>query len=178
MAVCKTDGYDLLNPPNPADFCKTPHLSPPLHRKLEWHAIHEGIAANWGFCLSIHKELANLFASKPEYFNFNTYTIGDRNIIRLVHMQIKQLAFQDHLDCLSSDFKKDFVDCFPADIPYIDSLPTNVYHYILVLSGTSFSTTCPYSCLHKYCYDFSLLQTITISLLLIAPTQSLSTHLI
>jgi len=52
---------------------------------------------------------------------------------------------------LSSKFKKDFVDCFPADIPHVDSLSTNIYHHIKVLPGARFSTTCPYSCPYKYC---------------------------
>jgi len=114
--------------------------------------ICKGIATNHGFHIAVHKELANLFTSKPERFNFDTYTIGDHDIISIIWTWIEQLAFQAHLDRLSTKFKKEFVDCFPADIPHVDSLPTNVYHHIEVLSGTSFSTTRPYSCPHKY-YD-------------------------
>ena len=150
-AICKTNGYNLLNPLKPADFWKMPQLSPPLCRKLEWCAIHEGIVANHGFCVMVHKELTDLFATQPGHFDFSAHTLGDHNIIGMICTQIEQLAYQDRLNQLSSKFKQLFRDCFSSDIPHVDSLPTDVYHHIEVPAGDSFSTICPYSCPHQYC---------------------------
>jgi len=150
-AICKTNGYNLLNPLKPADFWKMPQLSPPLCRKLEWCAIHEGIVANHGFCVMVHKELTDLFATQPGHFDFSAHTLGDHNIIGMICTQIEQLAYQDRLNQLSSKFKQLFSDCFSSDIPHVDSLPTDVYHHIEVPAGDSFSTICPYSCPHQYC---------------------------
>jgi len=84
LAICKTDGYDLLNPPKPAYFWKMPLLSPPLRRKLEWWAIREDIAANRGFHIAVHKELTELFAVHPDRFDFSAHTTGDHNIIGMI----------------------------------------------------------------------------------------------
>jgi len=149
-AICKMDGYGLLNPPKPADFRKTPLLSPPLHQKLERHSIREGITASCGFCIAVHKELMDLFATHPNRFNFSAHTLGDRNIIGMIQTRIEQLAYQDRLNRLSAKFKQLYSDCFPSDIPHIDSLPTDIYHHIEVPTGASFSTSHPYSCPHKY----------------------------
>ena len=149
-AICKTDGYDLLNPPKPADFWKMPLLSPPLCRKLEQCSIHEGIAANRGFHVAVHKELIDLFAAHPNRFDFSAHILGDHNIIGMIRTRIEQLAYQDWLNQLSAKFKQLYSDCFPSDIPHVDSLPTDVYHHIEVPTGASFSTTRPYSCPRKY----------------------------
>jgi len=128
-AVCKDDGYDLLNPLDPLKFWKKLPLSPSLRQKLECCAIHIGIAKNRNFHVAVHHELETLFKSWPDHFNFNAHTIGDSNIIFLIKSCVVQLAHKEHLLKLDAKFKKLYTDCFPSDIPHVTGCEPQYSHW-------------------------------------------------
>jgi len=152
-AVCKDDGYDLLNPPsNPLTFKGSLPVFPPLRRKLERDAIWRAHADLRPSRIAIHNELNKLFTDNPARFlgRLAAFTTVRPNFIGAIKTRILELAELDCLNKLDEKFKKLFHNVFPSDIPHVTNLPDDVVHHIEVLPGSKFATSQPYSCPRKY----------------------------
>ena len=149
-AVDKSTSYDLLNPPDPAQYKKHPITSPHLRRKTERQLIRTGQERCRKVRNLVHIELKTLFDENPERFDMDAYTTGPPCVIAAVQMRIKELASMAELLHLDNAFKTKYKDHFPTDIPHIRDLPTDVYHHIELRPGSPVSVARAYGCPRKY----------------------------
>lgn len=63
-------------------------------------------------------------------------TVG---LLAAVQLRVQELADQVVLDKLNQRFHTEFAYCFPIHIPHTDTLPTDVYHEILLHMPDIFS---------------------------------------
>lgn len=70
--------------------------------------------------------------------------------VAAVHQRIEELAYAEALKTEDRKFKEKFADRFPDDIPHLDELPTNIYHWIKVLDASLTIVPHQYDCPKKY----------------------------
>ncbi|TFK79407.1 hypothetical protein K466DRAFT_609598, partial [Polyporus arcularius HHB13444] len=70
--------------------------------------------------------------------------------IAAVRTRVEELAFVESLKLADAEFKRRFADCFPADIPHLDHLPTDSYHEINLKDANMTIVRRQYDCPKKY----------------------------
>ncbi len=72
---------------------------------------------------------------------------------------MEELAFLETLKTADATFKSQFANCFPANIPHLDHLPTDVYHEINLKDANMTIVRRQYNCPKKYREAFKTLLT-------------------
>jgi hypothetical protein len=149
--IAKESGFDLLHPPD-LTLCHIPLVvSPAAWHQRDHQLLEASIKQVQKLRWIMHKELHGHLKKQPSKFDLSKHCIGTSNLVGLITTCITQLATESRLSKLDLKMKCKFNDQFPTNIPHMQDLPTNVYHYIEVKPGVAISMAHVYSCPHKYC---------------------------
>ena len=123
--IDKRTGYDLLNPPRRA----SPQQRPSSAKTRLQHILDNPKPT---------PALETVAAALP------------LELMAAVKDRIETLTLQAELTERDAEMRKKFMDRFPADIPHVDHLPTDVYHRIKLKDINKVITAWSYSCPKKY----------------------------
>ncbi|THG93544.1 hypothetical protein EW026_g7718 [Hermanssonia centrifuga] len=79
----------------------------------------------------------------------NTAPLED-DIVASIQQRIEELALLDVLVKENEQMRLKFADCFPADIPHLNELPTDVYHHFRLKDPNAIIARRQYECPKKY----------------------------
>jgi len=133
--IAKDDGYDLLHPPDlsPPPPCATALL--PL--------LYDYKRAVVGELNCILPELRDIVEESCE-------PVNGLHVVTMVKDRIEVLASVEELRKLDATMKQKFADRFPADIPHIDELPTDVLYRVKLKDANKVIQQRSYPCPRKY----------------------------
>ncbi|KAJ8455559.1 hypothetical protein ONZ51_g12409 [Trametes cubensis] len=77
-------------------------------------------------------------------------SISSPSCVAAVRERVERLALQEQLSREDAEMKKRFADCFPADIPHLDDLPSDIFHEINLKNANMTIIRRQYNCPKKY----------------------------
>ena len=138
-AIDKHNGFDLLNPPIPAQKSK-----PRIEQQKFNYEYHVKILRLRKLLLEDLK--ATLLCCKHFVSSEHPQKL---DVIGAVHVQLEQLAAQEKLDQMGTEILKTYCAVFKP-CPYTDDLPMDVYCCIKLKDASKTITTWSYSSPWKY----------------------------
>ncbi len=96
------------------------------------------------------KELLARTKNIKERLDVTTKDQRMKTTLAAVRTQIECIANAEQLAQLNDEMRKKFADRFPAELPPIDELPTDVYHRFKLKDPNKLITRRQYSCPRKY----------------------------
>jgi hypothetical protein len=131
--IDKKTGYDLLNPPHITQTTIKPHLvfGPEL-KKLQKSVV------------------ANIKSLLPKTYNNLNNDTPKPCLLAAIQTQIETLVIEEQLRLKDAEFKAQYLDLFPPDVPDVVDLLDHILMSIKLKDDLKPMVVCAYSCPRKY----------------------------